>query len=154
MLTRKIKLCHINAHITCRLCEGYLIDATTVTECLHTCKSFLTRQLSFLCLGSSLLVFLSLVSLFCLTLWLCVSEGFSWLKRCCLQDLSLIGRLLQAERFLCDPCSSDSSYILTFITACSLCDHLLTSVSQHTTFPSFLFMQSTISAIKQTTFLI
>ncbi|TWW55432.1 RING finger protein 3 [Takifugu flavidus] len=36
MLTRKIKLCHINAHITCRLCEGYLIDATTVTECLHT----------------------------------------------------------------------------------------------------------------------
>lgn len=39
MLTRKIKLCHINAHITCRLCEGYLIDATTVTECLHTCRS-------------------------------------------------------------------------------------------------------------------
>uniref|UniRef100_A0A3B5MMJ1 RAWUL domain-containing protein n=1 Tax=Xiphophorus couchianus TaxID=32473 RepID=A0A3B5MMJ1_9TELE len=43
MLTRKIKLCHINAHITCRLCEGYLIDATTVTECLHTCRSFLPR---------------------------------------------------------------------------------------------------------------
>lgn len=41
MLTRKIKLCHINAHITCRLCEGYLIDATTVTECLHTCESHL-----------------------------------------------------------------------------------------------------------------
>ncbi len=38
MLTRKIKLWDINAHITCRLCEGYLIDATTVTECLHTCK--------------------------------------------------------------------------------------------------------------------
>ncbi|KAG2466799.1 DGKQ kinase, partial [Polypterus senegalus] len=36
MLTRKIKLWDINAHITCRLCEGYLIDATTVTECLHT----------------------------------------------------------------------------------------------------------------------
>uniref|UniRef100_A0A3Q3VNA6 RAWUL domain-containing protein n=1 Tax=Mola mola TaxID=94237 RepID=A0A3Q3VNA6_MOLML len=43
MLTRKIKLCHINAHITCRLCEGYLIDATTVTECLHTCKSHLVH---------------------------------------------------------------------------------------------------------------
>lgn len=39
MLTRKIKLWDINAHITCRLCSGYLIDATTVTECLHTCKS-------------------------------------------------------------------------------------------------------------------
>lgn len=38
MLTRKIKLWDINAHITCRLCEGYLIDATTVTECLHTCE--------------------------------------------------------------------------------------------------------------------
>ncbi|XP_070592953.1 polycomb group RING finger protein 3 [Erythrolamprus reginae] len=37
MLTRKIKLWDINAHITCRLCNGYLIDATTVTECLHTC---------------------------------------------------------------------------------------------------------------------
>ncbi len=47
MLTRKIKLCHINAHITCRLCEGYLIDATTVTECLHTCRSLLTHQLCF-----------------------------------------------------------------------------------------------------------
>lgn len=38
MLTRKIKLWDINAHITCRLCNGYLIDATTVTECLHTCE--------------------------------------------------------------------------------------------------------------------
>ncbi|XP_038626109.1 polycomb group RING finger protein 3 isoform X2 [Tachyglossus aculeatus] len=41
MLTRKIKLWDINAHITCRLCNGYLIDATTVTECLHT---FMTEQ--------------------------------------------------------------------------------------------------------------
>lgn len=47
MLTRKIKLCHINAHITCRLCEGYLIDATTVTECLHTCESCPHTHLSF-----------------------------------------------------------------------------------------------------------
>uniref|UniRef100_A0A3Q3D7X0 Polycomb group ring finger 3 n=1 Tax=Hippocampus comes TaxID=109280 RepID=A0A3Q3D7X0_HIPCM len=46
MLTRKIKLCHINAHITCRLCDGYLIDATTVTECLHTfCRSCLVKYL-------------------------------------------------------------------------------------------------------------
>lgn len=43
MLTRKIKLWDINAHITCRLCEGYLIDATTVTECLHTCECPHTR---------------------------------------------------------------------------------------------------------------
>uniref|UniRef100_A0AAQ4S2U8 RING-type domain-containing protein n=1 Tax=Gasterosteus aculeatus aculeatus TaxID=481459 RepID=A0AAQ4S2U8_GASAC len=39
-------LCHINAHITCRLCDGYLIDATTVTECLHTfCRSCLVKYL-------------------------------------------------------------------------------------------------------------
>uniref|UniRef100_A0A8C8MH02 RING-type domain-containing protein n=1 Tax=Oncorhynchus tshawytscha TaxID=74940 RepID=A0A8C8MH02_ONCTS len=42
----KIKLWDINAHITCRLCEGYLIDATTVTECLHTfCRSCLVKYL-------------------------------------------------------------------------------------------------------------
>ncbi|KAK4806814.1 hypothetical protein QYF61_005610 [Mycteria americana] len=41
MMTRKIKLWDINAHITCHLCNGYLIDATTVTECLHTCKAAL-----------------------------------------------------------------------------------------------------------------
>ncbi|XP_072920120.1 polycomb group RING finger protein 3 isoform X3 [Hemitrygon akajei] len=46
MLTRKIKLWDINAHITCRLCNGYLIDATTVTECLHTfCRSCLVKYL-------------------------------------------------------------------------------------------------------------
>lgn len=28
----------INQHVTCKLCAGYLIDATTITECLHTCK--------------------------------------------------------------------------------------------------------------------
>ncbi len=27
----------INQHITCKLCAGYFIDATTITECLHTC---------------------------------------------------------------------------------------------------------------------
>jgi len=26
-------------HVTCRLCSGYLIDATTVVDCLHSCKS-------------------------------------------------------------------------------------------------------------------
>ena len=31
-------MCDINQHVTCKLCAGYLIDATTITECLHTCK--------------------------------------------------------------------------------------------------------------------
>lgn len=32
-----------NQFITCHLCQGYLIDATTIIECLHSCK------LSFYC---------------------------------------------------------------------------------------------------------
>ena len=34
-----VTMCDINQHVTCKLCAGYLIDATTITECLHTCKS-------------------------------------------------------------------------------------------------------------------
>lgn len=37
-MERRIKLKTLNSHITCKICRGYLIDATTVTECLHTCK--------------------------------------------------------------------------------------------------------------------
>ena len=33
----RIKLRTLNSHIICKICAGYLIDATTVTECLHTC---------------------------------------------------------------------------------------------------------------------
>lgn len=39
-LERKIKLKSLNNHIMCGICNGYFIDATTVTECLHTCKLF------------------------------------------------------------------------------------------------------------------
>lgn len=38
IMERRIKLKTLNNHITCKICRGYLIDATTVTECLHTCK--------------------------------------------------------------------------------------------------------------------
>ncbi|XP_065557646.1 LOW QUALITY PROTEIN: polycomb group RING finger protein 3-like [Artemia franciscana] len=45
-MERKIKLKSLNAHITCKICSGYLIDATTVIECLHTfCKSCLVKHL-------------------------------------------------------------------------------------------------------------
>lgn len=37
-MERRIKLHTLNKHITCEICSGYFIDATTVTECLHTCK--------------------------------------------------------------------------------------------------------------------
>ncbi|KAL1130139.1 hypothetical protein AAG570_013077 [Ranatra chinensis] len=45
-MERKIKLKTLNVHITCKICRGYLIDATTVTECLHTfCKTCLVKHL-------------------------------------------------------------------------------------------------------------
>lgn len=37
-MERRVKLKTINPHITCKICGGYFIDATTVTECLHTCE--------------------------------------------------------------------------------------------------------------------
>ncbi len=43
-MERRIRLKSLNPHITCKICRGYLIDATTVTECLHTCM----RSLLFL----------------------------------------------------------------------------------------------------------
>ncbi|XP_015793332.1 polycomb group RING finger protein 3 [Tetranychus urticae] len=46
MVERLISLKYLNPHITCNICKGYLIDATTVTECLHTfCKSCLVKHL-------------------------------------------------------------------------------------------------------------
>ena len=43
---RKINICDINEMITCKICSGYLVDATTVTECLHTfCKSCIVKHL-------------------------------------------------------------------------------------------------------------
>ena len=34
----KIRIKDINNHIICSLCFGYFIDATSIAECLHTCK--------------------------------------------------------------------------------------------------------------------
>lgn len=33
-----IKLTTINEHFQCGICYGYITDATTITECLHSCK--------------------------------------------------------------------------------------------------------------------
>lgn len=40
----KIRLSDLNPHIVCSLCAGYFIDATTITECLHTfCKTCIVK---------------------------------------------------------------------------------------------------------------
>ncbi|KAK7109942.1 polycomb group RING finger protein 1-like [Littorina saxatilis] len=42
----KIRIRDINPHIVCSLCAGYFIDATTITECLHTfCKTCIVKYL-------------------------------------------------------------------------------------------------------------
>lgn len=46
----KIRLADVNEFITCVLCKGYLIDATTITECLHTfCKQCIVTYLEDKC---------------------------------------------------------------------------------------------------------
>lgn len=35
---QKGPISELNGCITCKLCKGYFIDATTIIECLHTCK--------------------------------------------------------------------------------------------------------------------
>lgn len=34
----KPKLTDLNAHLLCSLCKGYFIDASTISDCLHSCK--------------------------------------------------------------------------------------------------------------------
>lgn len=36
--TTRIKITELNPHLMCVLCGGYFIDATTIIECLHSCK--------------------------------------------------------------------------------------------------------------------
>lgn len=38
--TSKRKVRDYNELIICSICKGYIIDATTINSCLHTCKYF------------------------------------------------------------------------------------------------------------------
>lgn len=45
--TKKVKLSDLKEHISCYLCKGYLIEATTIIECLHTfCKACIVKYLN------------------------------------------------------------------------------------------------------------
>jgi len=45
-MLRSMKLQDLNAHIMCVLCGGYLVDATTIVECLHSfCRSCIVKYL-------------------------------------------------------------------------------------------------------------
>ncbi|EDO42686.1 predicted protein, partial [Nematostella vectensis] len=43
----RVKVTDLNPHFICKLCNGYLINPVTITECIHTfCKSCLLRHIS------------------------------------------------------------------------------------------------------------
>jgi len=44
-----INLAELTPYILCSICKGYFIDATTITECLHTCKYQYCHSKSFSC---------------------------------------------------------------------------------------------------------
>lgn len=45
-MSSAVKLSELNEFISCPVCHGYLIDATTVSECLHTfCKSCIVKHI-------------------------------------------------------------------------------------------------------------
>ncbi len=37
-MQRRVPISELNPHLVCVLCGGYYIDATTIIECLHSCK--------------------------------------------------------------------------------------------------------------------
>ncbi|KAJ8973010.1 hypothetical protein NQ317_004608 [Molorchus minor] len=44
--SKKIPIIDLNQHITCKICNGYFVDATTIIECLHTfCRSCIVKYL-------------------------------------------------------------------------------------------------------------
>ncbi|XP_059145372.1 polycomb complex protein BMI-1-B-like, partial [Physella acuta] len=43
---KRLRISELNPHLLCALCGGYLIDATTIIECLHSfCKTCILRYL-------------------------------------------------------------------------------------------------------------
>lgn len=45
-MDKVVEIRDINPHIVCSLCAGYFIDATTITECLHTfCRRCIVKYL-------------------------------------------------------------------------------------------------------------
>ncbi|XP_783799.2 polycomb complex protein BMI-1-A isoform X1 [Strongylocentrotus purpuratus] len=42
----RLKITDLNKHLTCSLCKGYIVDATSIIECLHSfCRSCIVRYL-------------------------------------------------------------------------------------------------------------
>ncbi|KZR99373.1 putative Polycomb group RING finger protein 3 [Daphnia magna] len=37
---KSLPLSRLQSNLTCSICQGYLIDATTITECMHTCEYY------------------------------------------------------------------------------------------------------------------
>lgn len=44
----RVRLTEVNPYLVCVLCHGYLVDATTIAECLHSCEYSLHPCIHFL----------------------------------------------------------------------------------------------------------
>ena len=96
----KMPLEELNPHIMCALCAGYLVDATTIIECLHSCKyrlSFYLEQIYFKCVLKTYCVLAKFKSNICPGISLSraseTRRNLSTSKRTCNDFVSLKGTL-------------------------------------------------------------
>lgn len=61
--TTRIKITELNPHLMCVLCGGYFIDATTIIECLHSCKQPIPAALWRFCMSNAVRIY------FCCCCW-------------------------------------------------------------------------------------
>lgn len=56
--TTRIKITELNPHLMCVLCGGYFIDATTIIECLHSCKQPIPATLWRFCTSNAVRIYI------------------------------------------------------------------------------------------------
>lgn len=82
-MLRSMKLQDLNSHILCVLCGGYLVDATTIVECLHSCKYFMLAIFGSWCSssGEEPVRWMSLIQSLLLTVFVSLYHSLSQLYR-------------------------------------------------------------------------
>lgn len=83
-MEKKIKLKTLNPFISCKICRGYLIDATTIVECLHTCK-FLENEFLY---SRLFVVYYGALNSFCFSSQKCITACKH--KFCCIYTMSFL----------------------------------------------------------------
>ena len=77
---RGVHVRDVNENIVCCVCFGYLIDATTITECLHSCKKA-TLFVRVLSLSVNELQFVTFIGLHCVYKDVALHQGRNYVAR-------------------------------------------------------------------------